>query len=98
MARRRRSTPRDTVAYSIYDRNDERTYIGSTKNPRRRASQHAKSGKLPPGGKLVVESRKMTRENAQKLEGKKIRGYRSRTAKLPKDNSTSNGRWNGRFR
>lgn len=98
MANRRRSTRRDTVAYSIYDRNDRRTYIGTTNNPRRRASEHVESGKLPPGGKLVVESSKMTRKSAEKLEGRKIRGYRNRTGKLPKSNSTSNGRWNGRFR
>ncbi len=94
MARRRRSTRRDTVAYSIYDRNNKRTYIGTTNNPRRRASEHAKSGKLRAGGKLVVESSKMTRKSAEKLEGRKIRGYRNRTGKLPKNNSTSNGRWN----
>ena len=35
---RRRSTPRDAVAYSIYDRNDKRTYIGSTNNPRHRST------------------------------------------------------------
>ena len=98
MPRRRSSTARDTVAYSIYDRDNKRTYIGSTNNPRRRASEHAKSGKLEPGGKLVVESRKMTRKSAQNLEGKKIRGYHNRTGKLPKNNFTSNGRWNGRFR
>ena len=98
MPRRRRSTHRDTVAYSIYDRNNKRTYIGTTNNPNRRASEHAKSGKLQPGGKLVVESPKMTRKSAQNLEGKKIRGYRNRTGKLPKNNSTSNGRWNSRFR
>ena len=63
MPRRRSSTARDTVAYSIYDRDNKRTYIGSTNNPRRRASEHAKSGKLEPGGKLVVESRKMTRKS-----------------------------------
>ena len=89
----RKSARKDTVAYSLKDRNKKRTYIGSTKNPARREAQHRKSGKLKSGGSLVVESAKMTRRAAERLEGKKLAGYKRRTGRLPKHNTTADGRF-----
>ena len=79
--------------YSLYDSKGKRTYVGSTNNPARRASEHAKSGKLTKGGELKVESRSMSRQDAQRLEARKIQGYRQRTGSLPKYNRTANGQY-----
>lgn len=79
--------------YSLYDSKGKRTYVGSTNNPARRASEHAKTGKLPKGGKLKVESKSMSRQAAQRLEARKIQGYRQRTGSLPKFNRTANGQY-----
>ena len=81
------------VAYSIYNFRGKRIYVGSTDNPGRRAAQHARDGKLSRGGKLVVESRPMSRKAAQLLEAKKIQGHRRRTGKLPRHNRTSDGQY-----
>ena len=79
--------------YSLYDSKGKRTYVGSTNNPARRASEHAKSGKLAKDGKLKVESKSLSRQAAQRLEAKKIQGYRHRTGSLPKFNRTANGQY-----
>ena len=81
------------VAYSLYDSKGKRTYIGSTNNPSRRAAEHAKSGKLKKGGELVVESSRMSRSAAQRLETKKLAGYKNRTGKLPRGNKTPDGQF-----
>ena len=81
------------VVYSIYNSRGKRTYVGMTNNPGRRAAQHARSGKLTGGGELVVESGRMPRRSAERLEAKKIQGYRSRTGQLPKHNKTSDGQY-----
>ena len=88
-----KSSQEGVVAYSIYNSRGKRTYVGSTNNPERRATQHAKSGKLTRGSKLVVESKSMSRSAAQRLEAKKIQGYRSRTGQLPRHNRTSDGQY-----
>ncbi len=81
------------VAYSLYDSNGKRTYIGSTNDPSRRAAEHSKSGKLKKGGSLVVESPRLSRSDAQRLEAKKLAGYKSRTGRLPKGNKTTDGQF-----
>ena len=81
------------VAYSIYNSGGKRTYVGTTNNPERRAGEHRKTGKLARGGKLVVESKRMPRQAAERLEAKKIRGYKQRVGRLPKDNKTSDGQY-----
>ena len=86
------------VAYSIYNSRGKRIYVGSTNNPGRRAAQHAKDGKLPGGGELVVESKPMSRSAAQQLEARKIQSYRRRTGKLPRLNRTSDGQYHHRRR
>ena len=97
----RRSGPKktsqgDVVAYSIYNSRGKRTYVGSTNNPERRAAQHAKNGKLKRGSKMVVESKPMSRKAAERLEAKKIEGYRRRTGQLPRTTKTSDGQYHHR--
>ena len=82
--------------YSIYDSKGIRTYVGSTNNPERRADQHRKSGKLAKGGKLAVESKPISRKAAERLEAKKIQGYKRRTGRLPEHNKTADGRYHHR--
>ena len=89
----RRSSQKGAMVYSIYNSRRKRTYVGTTANPERRAAQHANSGKLRRGGKLVMESKRMPRRDAERLEAKKIEGYRRRTGRLPKDNKTSDGQY-----
>ena len=84
---------RGVRVYSLYDSSGKRTYVGSTNNPARRTSEHAKSGKLAKGGKLKVESKPLSRQAAQRLEAKKIQGYRQRTGSLPKYNRTADGQY-----
>ena len=84
---------KNVVAYSLYDAKGKRTYIGSTNNPERRRTEHAKSGKLKKGGSLVVESPPMSRPAAQRLEAKKLGGYQRRTGRLPKGNKTPDGQF-----
>ena len=81
------------VAYSLYDSKGKRTYIGSTNNPTRRETEHIKSGKLKKGGSLVVESPRMSRSDAQRLEAQKLSGYKRRTGQLPKGNKTPDGQF-----
>ena len=93
-----RSSARGVVTYSIYNSSGKRTYIGSTNNPERRAAEHARDGRLTRGGEMVVESRPTSRDAAQRLEAKKIQGYRRRTGKLPRLNRTSDGQHHHRGR
>ena len=92
----RNSSRKGVVTYSIYNSRGKRTYVGTTANPERRAAQHAKLGKLRRGGKFVVESKRVSRTGAERLEAKKIEGYRRRTGRLPKDNKTSDGQYHPR--
>ena len=92
----RNSCQKGVVAYSVYNSRGKRTYVGTTANPERRAAQHAKLGKLRRGGKFVVESKRVSRTGAERLEAKKIEGYRRRTGRLPKDNKTSDGQYHPR--
>ena len=87
------SRKRKSVVYSLYESRGERTYVGTTNNPKRRKSEHRKSGKLSSEGIFKVESRGMGRSSAEKLEAKKLRGYKKRTGKLPKHNKTSDGQF-----
>lgn len=92
----RNSSQKGVVTYSVYNSRGKRTYVGTTANPERRAAQHAKLGKLRRGGKFVVESKRVSRTGAERLEAKKIEGYRRRTGRLPKDNKTSDGQYHPR--
>lgn len=92
-AGRKGATAKNVVTYSLYDSRGKRTYVGSTNNPERRATEHRAAGKLQRGGSLVVESPRMSRAAAQRLETKKLNGYRSRTGRLPKGNKTPDGQF-----
>ena len=81
------------VVYSIYDSKGKRTYVGTTNNPGRRASQHARAGKLTRGGEMVVESGRMSRKSAEKLEARKIQVHQRWTGRLPRHNKTSDGQY-----
>lgn len=81
------------MVYSIYDSRGKRTYVGTTNNPRRRAAEHARSGKLTKRGKFAVESKHTARSSAESLEARKIQGYRRRTGRLPKYNKTPDGQY-----
>ena len=88
-----RSSRDRVVTYSIYNSRGKRIYVGSTNNPGRRTAQHAKDGRLPRGGQMVVESGPMSRRAAQQLEARKLQGYRRRTGRLPRYNRTSDGQY-----
>jgi predicted GIY-YIG superfamily endonuclease len=83
---------RNVVAYSIYDSEGRQIYIGTTNDPKRRAAEHYRTGKLEHGGSLVIESDRMTRQNAERLEARKLADYKQRTGRLPKHNKTFDGR------
>ena len=74
----RKASQKGVVAYSIYNSRGKRTYVGTTADPERRAAQHAKAGKLRRGGELVVESKRMPRREAERLEAKKIDGIQEK--------------------
>ena len=59
------------VQYAIKDSNGTTKYIGTTNNPRRRAAQHKESGKVQAGDRLVVETRAVTRQQAERQESSK---------------------------
>ncbi len=82
----------NVVAYSIYDSEGRQIYIGTTNDPKRRAAEHYRTGKLEHDGSLVVESDRMTRQNAELLEARKLADYRRQTGRLPKHNKTFDGR------
>ena len=88
-----KSSKNGVVTYSLYNSRGKRTYVGTTNNPERRAAQHARSGKLTKSGEMVVESKPMSRNAAERLEARKIQGYQRRTGRLPKHNKTANGQY-----
>ena len=64
-------------------------YVGITKNPRRRASEHGRSGKR---GKLRVETGPLSRKGARRWEGARLAGHRKKTGgKNPRYNKTRDG-------
>ena len=81
------------MGYSIYNARGKRPCVDTTNDPERRVAQHARPGKLTRSGELVVKSRPMSRRAAERVEAKKIQGYRSRTGRLPKHNKTSDGQY-----
>lgn len=81
------------VQYSIKDRRGNSTYYGTTNNPRRRAAEHRKSGKLGKGDKLVVETRAIPRKSAERVEGAKLSTHRQQHGRNPKHNTTRDGKY-----
>ena len=81
------------IQYAIKSSKGNTKYIGTTNNPLRRASEHAKSGKLGPRDKLVVQTRAVSQKSAEKVERAKLASFRKRNGRNPKHNTTNDGRW-----
>ena len=63
--------------------------MGVTNNPRRRASEHRRSGKR---GKLRVETGSLSRKGARRWEGARLARHRKKTGgKNPRYNKTRDG-------
>lgn len=86
------------VQYAITDKNGQTKYIGTTNNPRRRAVEHRESGKMKQGDKMQVQSRAISRQKAEQLEGGRLKGHRRETGSNPERNTTNDGRYHHRKR
>ena len=84
------------VQYAIKDRQGKSTYYGTTNNPRRRAAEHRKSGKLGKGDRLVVETRAIHRKSAEKVEAAKLASHRRQHRRNPIHNTTKDGKYHQR--
>ena len=84
------------VQYSIKNAKGDTKYIGTTNNPRRRAAEHSKAGKLGKGDRLVVETRAVSRKSAESVEAGKLKTHRRRHRQNPKHNTTNDGRFHSR--
>ena len=82
-----------SVQYAIKDRRGKSTYYGTTNNPKRRAAEHRKSGKLGKGDRLVVETRAIARKSAEKVEAAKLADHRRQHKRNPKHNTTKDGKY-----
>ena len=81
------------VQYSIKSSSGRTKYIGTTNNPARRASEHHKAGKMGSKDKLVVETRAISKNSAERVERAKLADHRKRFGRNPKHNTTNDGRW-----
>ena len=81
------------VQYAVKSKNGKTTYIGSTNNPTRRASEHRKSGKMRRGDKMEVQSRALPRDKAERLERGRLKGHRRAHGRNPQHNKTSDGQY-----
>ena len=87
--RKKQSSKSSVKGYTIRGRLGRVTYIGVTNNPKRRAEEHERSGKK---GTLKVETKGMSRRQAENWEGKRLSGYRRKhRGNNPKYNKTRNG-------
>ena len=82
-----------SVQYSIKNSKGKTTYIGTTNNPTRRASEHRESGKLGRNDKLIVETRPTTKKSAEKVESAKLHAHRANHGRNPKHNTTRDGKF-----
>ena len=75
--------------YTLRDRWGRVKYVGITNNPRRRASEHRRSGKR---GEMRVETGSLSREGARRWERARLAGHRKRAGgKNPRYNKTRDG-------
>ena len=81
------------VQYAIKNRRGNSTYYGTTNNPRRRASEHSKTGKLGKGDRLVVETKAIPRKSAERVEAAKLASHRRQHRHNPKHNTTNDGKY-----
>ena len=77
--------------YTLRGKNDKINYVGITKDPARRATEHKADGKQ---GKMNVETPPMPRSDARNWEGNRLQTYRrSHDGKNPPQNKNKNGGW-----
>lgn len=88
-----------SVQYSIKSSRGRTKYIGVTNNPSRRASEHRESGKLTRGDRFRVETRPVSRADAERVESAKLASYRrSHRGRNPRHNTTRSGQFERRRR
>ncbi len=76
--------------YTLRGKNNRIDYVGITKDPARRASEHKADGK---SGTMNVETRKMNRPAARKWEQNRLDTYRdNHGGKNPPQNRSRGGR------
>ncbi|MDE2968618.1 MAG: hypothetical protein OXT51_00725 [Chloroflexota bacterium] len=86
-----------SVQYSIKSSSGRTKYYGVTNNPSRRASEHQKSGKLRRGDTFRVETRPVSRADAERVESAKLASHRrSHSGRNPRHNTTRSGQFEGR--
>lgn len=81
------------VQYSVKDSAGNTTYLGSTNNPRQRAGELKADGKMGPNDKLVVQSKPVSRQNAERLEAGRLSQHRRENGQNPVHNKTNDGRF-----
>ena len=81
------------VQYAIKGKTGETKYIGSTNNPTRRAAQHQQSGKMKRGDRLEVQSKPVSRQQANSLEAGRLSGHRKAHGGNPERNHTNDGQY-----
>ena len=85
-----------SVQYAIQDSQKNTKYVGTTNNPRRRAAQHKAAGKLQEGDRFVVQTKAVTRQQAEQQESSKLAEHRNRTGHNPQHNKTNDGKYHQR--
>ena len=84
-----KNSRRDTAVYTLRGSKGEITYVGSSNDLERRASEHARSGK---SGTMRKESRRMTQKGARRREAERLQTYRkNHGGKNPPQNRTKHG-------
>ncbi|MDE2751666.1 MAG: hypothetical protein OXI83_03725 [Gemmatimonadota bacterium] len=77
--------------YTIRGAGGRVNYVGITNSPRRRATQHRRSGKR---GQLRVETGGMSRSKARRWEGARLARFRKQNkGRNPTYNRTRSGGW-----
>ncbi len=80
---------RDTAVYTLRGSRGEITYIGSSNDLGRRASEHERSGKR---GTMRKETTRMTQPGARRREAERLETYRrNHGGKNPPHNKTRHG-------
>ena len=84
-----KNSRRDTAVYTLRGSKGEITYIGSSNNLERRASEHERSGKR---GAMRKETTRMTQKGARRREAERLETYRrNHGGKNPPQNRTMHG-------
>ena len=84
----------EVQGYTLRDWNNRIAYVGTSNNIRARRAEHLVDGKKFKT--LKVETKPMSRKEAEAWEARRIRSYQDFTGNRPRYNKTSDGK--GRFR